>query len=684
MHDQLARWDQVLEAGIALSRHITTLTTEHEQSTVSGEIFRTLIPACFQHICVQTEATFSEVNATLPSLLCRFVALDQAGQIMASIFTCLCNYNTEICGMAMAQTVVPVYTIPNTYLVQQSLWESLCRIIPGIAHTSGSELRSFEPIVPRDVPVGHSDMAPGSGRSVGPGTGTNGLGNPQNVAVTLSTCEKDVTQGVRPTSLPDGIPPAGSKWALFPPHIPTINLADDGNPPDANPPETSTPIKTTLESRKRHSKKKLNLSKIEATHLIFDLRDRQEKARKSVKSEGQAAVPDWTSSEEHCSGRVLPHGLPATLPDRPGKDRVPTVPMDLTPEALRRDNKRPHDDDDEITEVPDEDRPAEPPKKKKKKKKNKDSKEGVPTQKDGDEGTRPSTLMVEPKDVADEATLAPAPTEVPAEETTVPKKKKKEKKDAELEKFQLEQQEAKAKEMSKIKHRKLQREQDFWGIWNYRKSIPDALLESINGADHQGYLMERFQKENNYMSKKSGHKWNLMTMERLLTHIAKYANEPTKRLKEAQQIIKSNFPMVQGMPSGDKCTPEFAMWVLMDCEGNPIDCDHQVYGKEQNIGLHDVISPAAMTKVTARGTYIVDGIPTTIKADNAFCSFCAYTASNHQAINNHIRMHFRAILVCGWPGCYFIHMQSKKMVEHSAEAHGMNLAKPAQGDKGGD
>ena len=131
MHDQLARWDRVREAGIALSRHIT-LTTEHDQSTVSAEIFRTLIPACFQRVRVRTEATFSEVNATLPSLLCRFVAPDQARHIMASIFTCLCNYNTEICGMAMAQTVVPVYTIPNTYQVQQSLWESLCRIIPAL------------------------------------------------------------------------------------------------------------------------------------------------------------------------------------------------------------------------------------------------------------------------------------------------------------------------------------------------------------------------------------------------------------------------------------------------------------------------------------------------------------------------------------------------------------------------
>ena len=114
---------------------------------------------------------------------------------------------------------------------------------------------------------------------------------------------------------------------------------------------------------------------------------------------------------------------------------MPPIPMDPTPEAPKWDNKHPHDDDDEITEVPNEDKLAEPPKKKKKK----DSKEAVPTRKDEDEGTRPSTSTVEPKDVADEATPALTPTEVLAEETTAPKKKKKQKKDAELEKFRLEQ-----------------------------------------------------------------------------------------------------------------------------------------------------------------------------------------------------------------------------------------------------
>ena len=131
------------------------------------------------------------------------------------------------------------------------------------------------------------------------------------------------------------------------------------------------------------------------------------------------------------------------------------------------------------------------------KRKNKDPKEAVPTWKSEDDGDRPKHLDgLKPEDVADEATPVPASTEVLAEGTKAPKKKKKQKKeDAKLEKFRLEQREAKAKEMSKVKHRKLQREQDFWALRNYRKSIPGALLETINGADHSSHLLERFQKE---------------------------------------------------------------------------------------------------------------------------------------------------------------------------------------------
>ena len=219
----------------------------------------------------------------------------------------------------------------------------------------------------------------------------------------------------------------------------------------------------------------------------------------------------------------------------------------------------------------------------------------------------------EPEVVAKEHVPVSATSGAPAEGTKVPKKKKK--KSAELEKFRLEQREAKAKEMAWTKHRKLQHDQDFKALQNYRKTLPADLLDTINGADHSGFLLGRLQKEGNYMSKKSSRKRNLMSVEHLLSRIAKYANKPEKRLKEAHQMTRATFLMVQGMPSGNKCTPALVICVLMDCEGDIIACDHSEYGKEQNIGLHDVVSLAAMARVTATETYIVDGIPTTIRAD---------------------------------------------------------------------
>ena len=102
LHNQLARWDQVWKAGITLSQKITSLTTNYEPGTASSEIFCTLFPDCFHHIWVRTKAMFNKLNANLPILLCRFVAPDQAGQMLSAIFTCMCNYNTEICGMAKA------------------------------------------------------------------------------------------------------------------------------------------------------------------------------------------------------------------------------------------------------------------------------------------------------------------------------------------------------------------------------------------------------------------------------------------------------------------------------------------------------------------------------------------------------------------------------------------------------
>ena len=319
----------------------------------------------------QTEATFNELNANLPTLLCRFVAPDQAGQMLSAIFTCMCNYNTEIYGMAMAQTVVPVYTIPNTYRVQQSLWEGICRIIPGIALTSGSELRSFEPAVPHNTPVEQASTVPAAGNSGEPEIGTAKLSDPQSSAASSSTRKKNATQEVCQTGVPLGIPPAGSVWVAKEAfqHIPIVNLMDDGDPPSTRLQKTSTPIKTTPAANRSHSGKKLDISKIKGAHLLFEMQDRQEKAQeRESEAKGQATTSHRTAGKERGSGGELPPRLPAQLPKLSDGDRTLTRPSNPAPEASSQGKKHPLDAHDEVIEPLDHDETAGPPKKKKKKK----------------------------------------------------------------------------------------------------------------------------------------------------------------------------------------------------------------------------------------------------------------------------------------------------------------------------
>ena len=223
---------------------------------------------------------FHKLHATLPTLLCRFIAPDQARQMLSAIFTCMCNYNTEICGMAMAQTVVPVYTIPNTYQVQQSLWESICQIIPGIAHTSRSELHSFEPAASHNTPVEQAVTVLAAGNSGVPEVGTTKSNDPQSSAALSSTRKKNAAQEVHQTGVLLRIPPTGSVWVpkeAFQ-HIPTVNLMDDGDPPGTRLQKTSMPSKATPVADRSHSGKKLDISKIKGAHLLFEMQDQQEKA----------------------------------------------------------------------------------------------------------------------------------------------------------------------------------------------------------------------------------------------------------------------------------------------------------------------------------------------------------------------------------------------------------------------
>ena len=268
--------------------------------------------------------------------------------------------------MAMAQAVVPVYTIPNTYQVQQSLWEGICRIIPGVARTSGSELRSFEPAAPHNTPVEQVTTVPVA----------------SNTRVSLSTRRKNAAKEACQTEIPLRIPPAGSVWVAKEAfqHIPTVNLADDGDPPRAKPQKTSTPIKAAPEVNRSHSGKKLDISKIKGAHLLFEMQDRHEKAwGRESEAKDQATTSHQVAGGELGSSVELPPRLPAKLPKLPKGDGTLTKPSNLAPEASNQGKKCPLDADDEVIELDHEEVTRPPKKKKKKKNKSKDkSKDETP------------------------------------------------------------------------------------------------------------------------------------------------------------------------------------------------------------------------------------------------------------------------------------------------------------------
>ena len=255
---------------------------------------------------------------------------------------------------------------------------------------------------------------------------------------------------------------------------------------------------------RRVSGGKINVSKVDAHHLLWKMEDRQEAARQRAEAEPS----DRASSRKRGSGSGLPYGLPAALPDLAAEEGILAKPSDPAPMAPKQGKKRSHaDDDDEMTELPTGDEPVMPPKTKKKKKSKDKAKEEVPVPDIPDDGACPGSSSAKPEETG-EPTPAADPPGIPDEETEQPKKKKKKKKNKEdpgLEKFREQEQEAKAKEIAKNVHRKLQPDLDFRSVRKYREKISLALLETINGADHSGFLVEKLKKDGNYMSQKNGY-----------------------------------------------------------------------------------------------------------------------------------------------------------------------------------
>ena len=117
------------------------------------------------------------------------------------------------------------------------------------------------------------------------------------------------------------------------------------------------------------------------------------------------------------------------------------------------------------------------------------------------------------------------------------------------------------------------------------------------------------------------------------------------------------------------------MKVLQSIEGETIDTKHPDYGRDQNIGLYDIVSLASMRKVERSGQITVRGKSIKGSVDYGYCPLCPYASQNHRTLNNHVRLHFHLSMACGMPNCWYVTHSADSMWKHAAK-HGLHTAEP--------
>ena len=125
----------------------------------------------------------------------------------------------------------------------------------------------------------------------------------------------------------------------------------------------------------------------------------------------------------------------------------------------------------------------------------------------------------------------------------------------------------------------------------------------------------------------------------------------------------------------EKLYAHYVMQVLQSRDSTVVDSRHTDWGRDQNIGLYDIISPMSMTKLERSGTAQLHGKGLPVKVAHGYCSMCSYASENHRTLNNHIRLHFRMTMVCGFPDCWEVCHNATTMWTH-ARTHSFTVSEP--------
>ena len=205
---------------------------------------------------------------------------------------------------------------------------------------------------------------------------------------------------------------------------------------------------------------------------------------------------------------------------------------------------------------------------------------------------------------------------------------------------------------------------------DYRnKSVPN-LKGPPNTDDHSKYLSQVQDISLSYPAK-----GNLWTARQFFQELQ--ACKDWEMVEQGEAVLRDRgmlgIPQESGKSGPIKA--RYGIRVLRSVEGVIIDAHDSDYGRDWNIGLYDIVSAASTKKVEKHGQMLWKGCSVSGKVSYGYCPFCSYASTNHQTLNNHIRMHPRLSLACGMLDCWFITHSAESMWKHAA-THKLQTSEP--------
>ena len=207
-------------------------------------------------------------------------------------------------------------------------------------------------------------------------------------------------------------------------------------------------------------------------------------------------------------------------------------------------------------------------------------------------------------------------------------------------------------------------------LTEYRNLHIPNLKGPPNTDDHSAYLSSVKDVSWSYPAK-----GNLITARQYFKDLK--ASKDREAIEAGDNVLREKGMM--GIPQESikagpiKCW--YVIFILHSVEGQIIDALDSDYGRDWNIGLYDIISPASTRKVQKSGSLVYKGRVVQGKVTYGYCLFCSYASTNHRTLNNHLRMHLHLTLACGMKDCWFVTHSSDLMWKHAA-SHRLTISEP--------